>query len=342
MKSIAILTFGVAGQPPWDPDSVRSGITGSEEAVIFISKELVRLGYRVTVVGDPPAGSLHALEEANPHYVSREKPLNRTFDIAVCWRFSEIGSIIRKRGLAKKIYFWPHDTIDQLHPNDQFDDVLWLSEWQREHWMSVCPVFARFKRVFGNGIDPGQFRPSPPRKNPYSCIYGSNYARGLEILLRIWPEVKQQFPLATLDIYYGWQHWGLLLPETEKWMRDAIERLPDVKEHGLVSHEELNRAYGQASFWTYPCIKPETFCITALRAQLSGAVPVILEGSALGQTVRSGYKCQRLEEYPQLLLQAMSQAKAISEEARASMGRFVLDEYTWQRVACRWHECFSL
>lgn len=341
MKHIAIFTHGVPDHPPWDPDSIHSGITGSEEAVIFMAKELARLGYRVTVFGHPPRGSSHALDGANPRYVSHEHTIDRPFDITVCWRWPTIGSLIREKGLAKKIYLWPHDTLDESTSSEGFDDVLWLSEWQREQWVSVCPAFARFTKIFGNGIDPGQFQPPQSRQNPYSCIYGSNYARGLEVLLRIWPTIKEHFPLATLAIYYGWQHWGLLPPERETWMRDAIERLPDVQEHGLVSHEELNRAYAKTSFWTYPCIMPETFCITALRAQLSGAVPVILEGSALRRTVRSGFKCQRLEDYPRLLLLALSKAEAIAEDARASLGRFVLEEYTWEKMARRWHELFN-
>lgn len=335
---IGIFTFGVIGQAPWDPDLIRTGITGSEEAVIYMSKELAALGHSVLVFGDPPSGSTHALHGANPRFVSRDFPLEKTLDVAIAWRWPEIGSILKARKIAARAYLWPHDILAEPASSEGFDGVFWLSEWQRLQWASISPEFARFTAIFGNGIEPKQFQPIVPRTNPYSCIYGSNYGRGLEILLQIWPEVKKEFPKASLDIYYGWQHWGQLTKETERWMRDAIERLPDVKEHGQVGHEELNRAYARASLWTYPCIKPEVFCITALRAKLAGAIPVILEWAALKETVRFGFKCQSKEEYLPRLLQAMASVERIPLEERSAMGQFVLENYTWKAIAARWQE----
>jgi glycosyltransferase involved in cell wall biosynthesis len=335
-KTIGIFTFAVTGMEPWDPESIRSGIMGSEEAVIYMSQELAYLGYEVLVFGHPPEDSCHSLIGSNPRYVNQDFALSEPLDIAMAWRWPQIGSVLKEKGIAAKAYLLPHDTIDNLEvPSEGFDGVLWLSEWQRKHWISSSPAYARFTEIFGNGIDEEQFDPVEERQNPYSCIYGSNYARGLEVLLQLWPEVKERFPKATLDVYYGWKHWGLLAPETETWMRHAITQLPDVYDHGKVGHFALNRAYAKASLWTYPCIRPETFCITALRAQLSGAVPVILEGSALSETVRHGYKCQRLEDYRPLLFQALEKEPSISLEERQKMGEFVQRDYTWKTLASK-------
>ena len=251
------------------------------------------------------------------------------------------GRCTRLKARARKIYFWPHDTYSFPLTEAQingFDDVLWLSQWQRQQWISINPGFAKFTKIFGNGINPEQFKPLQERANPYSCIYGSNYARGLEILLDIWPEIKKQWPKATLDIYYGWQHWGLLSPEQESKMRAQVIKLASlgVHDHGQVGHEELNRAYEQASLWTYPCISLETFCITALRAQLAGALPVIIEGSALTETVRHGFKCSRQEEYCETLNKAMHHAETMTLDERKKIGEFVLQEYRWETLANRW------
>ncbi len=341
-KTIGIFTFSVKGQDPWDPESIQSGIMGSEEAVIYMSQELADLGYEVLVFGNPPEESCHSLIGSNPRYVDQNFSLTEPLDIAIAWRWPHIGSVLKEKGIAKKAYLWPHDTIDnQEMPSEGFDGVLWLSEWQRKHWISSSPAYTPFTEIFGNGIEAEHFSPVQERQNPYACIYGSNYARGLEILLQLWPEVKERFPKATLDVYYGWKHWGLLAPDTEAWMRQAVTQLPDVYDRGKVGHLELNRAYAKASLWTYPCIKPETFCITALRAQLSGAVPVILEGTALAETVQHGYKCQELAEYRSTLFQALETAPSISLEERRSMGEFVLQKYTWQTLASQWKTYFE-
>lgn len=340
--TIGIFTYKVKGATAWDPDSITSGITGSEEAIIYMSQKLAKLGYKVFVLGDPPAGSKHSAQDANPRFVSTD--FDQNFDIAISWRMPEAAHKLRSR--AKQVYLWPHDTYN-YHLTDEmingFDDVFWLSQYQREQWASVNPGFKKFTSIFANGINPDQFKPIKARKNPYSCIYGSNYARGLDILLDIWPQVKEKYPQATLDIYYGWQHWGQLSPEKEAKMRSQIAHLSplDVREHGLVGHEELNRAYEEASLWTYPCTAPEVFCITSIRAQAAGAVPVIIDGTALKEVVRFGYRCQAPEEYLETLLHAMQECENISLDDRVQMQSLILNEYTWDVQAKQWKDLFE-
>lgn len=160
-------------------------------------------------------------------------------------------------------------------------------------------------------------------------------------MLTIWPAVKRHYPKATLDIYYGWQHWGHLSSQKEAKMRKLLPSLSDVHEHGLVGHPELNRAYSKASFWTYPCMVAETFCTTALRAQMGGAIPVILEGSALLETVRHGFRCHRPEDYLSTLLKAMSQAHTITIQDRQKMKKFILNQFTWKKIAAGWSDVFQ-
>ncbi len=341
-KTVGIFSAHVNGLKPWDPDSIESGITGSEEAVIYASQKLAKRGYRVLVYNTPPQKSIHSKAEANPRFLNYES-YQAPLDIAIICRNPHLGQYIRPH--AKKLYLWPHDTWNFMVPEAevrQYDGVFWLSEWQRKQWISVNPSFSKFEEIFGNGINPEQFSPVSERENPYSCIYGSNYGRGLEILASIWPAVKEAFPRASLDVYYGWQHWGQLSAEKEAELRKKISALKslNVQEHGLVSHKELTDAYARTSFWTYPCILPETFCITAIKAQLAGAVPVILEGSALSETVRHGYSCSQRSEYLALLLDALKQAETISLQDRSKMGEFILNEFTWEKMMGRWDRLF--
>jgi glycosyltransferase involved in cell wall biosynthesis len=309
----------------WDPSNTKIGINGSEEAIIYMSEKLALLGYKVCVFADPFPDSIHSAHDANPRYVDAEFNDGTIFDIAISWRIPYNSQVLKQR--ARSVFLWPHDSNYIKLSSEQingFDDVLWLSEWQRQQWVAENPEFAKFKNIFGNGINPEQFKRGSNKNNPYSCIYGSNYARGLEILLDIWPKIKEKFPQASLDIYYGWIHWGLLTDEKEASMRSQVSDLAklDVQEHGSVGHEELNRAYEAASLWTYPCIQDETFCITGLRAQLAGAIPVITERSALKETVRSGFKCASSDEYYNCLVSAMQNIENIPPSARYYSAEF--------------------
>lgn len=343
-KSVGIFTYKVQGVLPWDSDSVHSGVTGSEEAVIFMAQKLALRNLTVTVLGNPPLDSPHSQKGKNPRFIDIAFFDGSPFDIAICWRMPDKAQDLKP--YASKIYLWPHDTYRQVLTEEQidgFDDVLWLSHWQREYWIHYNPGFAKFTQIIGNGINPETFMPVEQRKNPYSCIYASNYARGLEVLLDIWPKVKQEFSRATLDIYYGWQHWGLLSPEKEAKMRRQIQTLAtlEVRDQGLVGHETLNQAFAAASLWTYPTILPEVFCITALRAQMSGCLPVIINDSALQETVRFGYKCASRDDYLATLLQAMGDADKISLQERQIMGDFVRQEFTWNHIADKWQTLFD-
>ncbi len=328
----------------WGPESVKTGIPGSEEAVIYMADQLAKLGYKVYVLGKPMRGSPHRLCSANPRYVSLNFDDGTVFDVGIAWRMPDAAQRIKQR--ARTVYFWPEDLCEKVYTEEQinsFDGVLWISEYERQQYISKNPAFAKFTHIYGNGVPAALAKPIQPRENPYSCIWGSNYARGLDILLDIWPEVKKHYPKATLDIYYGWQHWGCMSKQKEAQMRAQVLALAPlgVQEHGMVGHDELTQAYERASLWTYPCTALETFCTTAIRAQLAGAIPVIIDGSALKETVRHGYRCATKEEYLAMLLQTMSTIDKVSVEERQKMSSFIVQEYTWEVLAKRWQELFE-
>src|ERR1700722_7646529 len=253
-KKIGIFTFSTIGMLPWDLESAKTGIGGSEEAVIYLSQCLAKLGFRVLVFGNPPEDSPHALSGANPQFIREPYSLCPRLDLAISWRMPCVGKNLRR--IADRVYLWPHDILcfpPTKEEIDNFDEVLWLSQWQREQWISLVPDFKQYSQLIGNGICSDQFPPIQSRKNPYSCIYGSNYGRGLNVLADLWPEIKSEFPRATLDIYYGWQHWGALSNIEEASLKKKLENLADVKEHGCIGHEKLAQAFSNASFWTYPC-----------------------------------------------------------------------------------------
>ncbi len=338
-------TIGIFAYTPlvWDPDTVNEGMGGSEEAVIYMSQELAQLGNNVIVYAKPPTDSKYRASSANPRFVDfheQQIPL----DVAIIWRYPELT--LSFKHLSKKIYLWPHDTL--CHQINDFvissiDDVLWLSQWQRSQWIKMCPQFQKYSHIFGNGILPNQFSEVTERNNPYSCIYGSNYGRGLSLLLQIWPQIKTRFPKATLDIYYGCKTWGVLSKTEEEEILQSISSLEalDVKEHGRVGQEELNKAYNLASLWTYPCVFPETYCITALRAQASGAIPVVIKGTALHETVKFGYETNDSDKYLELLLHAMENISSVSLNERKQMAQETRDRHSWKQVALQWNELFN-
>ena len=130
-------------------------------------------------------------------------------------------------------------------------------------------------------------------KKPYSVGYFSSYDRGLECLLDMWPEIKKRVPEATLDVCYGWHTFSVVHannPEMMQWKYKMMQKLRQdgVTEHGRLSHTELAKLMKSIQVWAYPTEFTEIHCITALKAQEAGCIPVSTTVAALDETIQSG------------------------------------------------------
>jgi hypothetical protein len=68
---------------------------------------------------------------------------------------------------------------------------------------------------------------------------------------------------------------------------------------------------------------------------------VVINCSALGETVQHGYLCSSPEEYPATLLRAMEEVDKISLDERKKMRDFIAESYTWKKVAQKWKTAFE-
>lgn len=157
-------------------------------------------------------------------------------------------------------------------------------------------------------------------KKPYSVGYFSSYDRGLECLLDMWPKIKEKVPEATLDVAYGWNTFDYAHsnnPTMMQWKFKMIQKLRQdgVIEHGRLSHTELAKLMKTIQVWAYPTEFTEIHCITALKAQEAGCIPVTTSVAALKETVANGYKLdvediytnqQAQERFIELIVQAFN------------------------------------
>jgi len=133
------------------------------------------------------------------------------------------------------------------------------------------------------------------KRDPYKLIYTSAQDRGLELLLKLFPKIKKQIPEATLDIFYGWHTWDSVYAEDltqQEWKKNILkmQEQPGVIDHGRVTHKEIAKAYLKSSIWAYPTEFTEISCITAMKAQAAGCIPVTTTVAALDETTQHGVK----------------------------------------------------
>lgn len=259
-KSVAIFCAGAYEE--WAAPSVIKGIGGSEEAVIYLSRELVKQGYKVTVYNT--CGSLRGTYEGVDYRYVWELNPNDKFNVFISWR----NPFSFNRIQAKHKWVWLHDVPEQAKDTftdevvKDIDKVIVLSKYHK----SLIPMVPNEKIfVTNNGIVPEQFK-DLPKKEKNSLFWGSSYDRGLDCFLRdIYPIVLKEIPDLTLDICYGWKTFDEMNknnPTNMKW-KDTVVALMNQKgitHHGRVSHKKVAELMGASSVWAYPTEFPEINC----------------------------------------------------------------------------------
>jgi glycosyltransferase involved in cell wall biosynthesis len=293
--NIAIVGYTSNLLGTWDPFDTIKGLPGSEECAVYASQELADQGHNVTLYMNPHKDSIWRSPFSNPRWLPENtwhiQGNTDIYDLVLMWRRFDVDTG-RKRG--KIVFFWPHDSPFQSvnYPNfPKFDGICVLSEHHRRQ-LSVYPEFDKIPYVIcGNGLVTDQFTTpmqSAKDANPYSLGYFSNYSRGLGIVINIWPDIRREFPTASLSICYGRENWNTISAENLKIITDKIEEYQaiGVVECGKVGHVELASIMQNTSVWCYPCnTDSETFCITAVKAQAAGVIPVTTRIGALNETV---------------------------------------------------------
>lgn len=359
-KSIAIMTGDTAIEE-WGPWSLREGIGGSEEAVIRLSRQLVKLGYRVVVYAKP--GPNTGLDDAGVMWRNYWdcNLYEDEFDIFVGWR---APFIFERPVKARKSYLWLHDVMEpgEFTPNriKNFTKCIVLSKYHR----SLFPMIPEDKILLsGNGIDPEDFEQYDGQieRDPHKILYASSHVRGLAYLYEVWPEVKKAVPDAKLDVYYGRESYDAVHkgnPERMKWMDGMIQKAKDldgVTDHGKASQDVIVQEGFRSGVWAYPCPFPEIYCITAIKSQASGAVPVSSNFAALDETVQFGTKLTMeqanedvplgegdepfLEDFKNALIDMLSDPEK-QERIRPEMQKWARTQ-SWLAIAQQWSEEFS-
>lgn len=337
-KSIAIYC-GEGNGENWAYPSVFTGIGGSEEAVINISKELVALGYEVTVYNN--CGSQRGIYEGVEYVPYYHINTNDSFNILISWR---MPALFHDEIKAKKKIVWLHDIAYPQQFSEKgienADTFVFLSKWHRDNMPSIPD-----EKVFisNNGIDPKHFENIPEKEE--RIFWGSSYDRGLVCLLKdIMPKVNEKLGREIpVDVCYGLDnlrkeaefspHYKAVLEEVT-----PLLELPFVTHHGRVSHQKVAELMKRAKVMAYPSEFGETNMITSQKAQAAGTYVVITKqaGGAPEYIVFGD-----IIDAPEIYSNQESQDKYVSALVKAletehKPKESVSERFSWKTTAESW------
>ena len=337
----------------WGPEDIEKGIGGSEEAVINVAREFRMAGWNVEVYANV---SNEGVIDGVSWYQTSAANTNDLVDLCILWRHPHH---LYDAPRGQVTWLWNHDLQDHMEPYydadtmSRIDRVMFLSEFHRKTapWVEDEKVF-----LTTNGVDPKLM--ASGNNDATTAIFASSPDRGLDTLLEVWPDVVSAVPDAKLNIYYGFNEWfnrryvgDTKMLEWRSWAEDYMANEPSINYIGRVGQSELSKAFAEAGVWAYPTEFGEISCITAMKAQCSGAIPVCSRYGALDETVNHGIKLGSVatpdidkSEFTTALIDMM-QSGSKQNLIRVQMMSDARCGYGWKQVVDGWlkefHTCRS-
>jgi len=322
----------------WADPSVLTGIGGSEEAVVYLSRELVKLGWKVTVYnscGDL-AGEYNGVVY-KPFYEFNPKD---RFNVVVAWR----QNFFKKLDVsARRMLIWLHDVPTGMFGDKDelqtFNSLIVLSQFHK----SLLPSFIPDSHIYvsSNGINTEDFKPSMLERNQKRIIYTSSYDRGIEYLLTAWNEIRSEVPDAELHIFYGWDTWIKMEEQgaRPKQWRLAMQKLmqqPGVFEHGRIGHKQLVQELQKSAIYAYPSHFEEISCISAMKAQAAGCYCLTTDYAALKETNKYGTRVMGSAQSDTVRKVFVSELINLLKNGVDNTPH--IEEFGWDKVAKKWSE----
>lgn len=218
----------------------KRGLGGSESAVILMSKELVKLGFDVTVFnncidnGNSKPGVFDGVKYIDLTLIERLPDHELAFDVVISSRtvipflhpalwsqFAQHGPhrFEKLKANSKFKAVWMHDTfcngdkhLEGMLTHGDIDEVFTLSDFHTSYVTNADHGMHRMFEVLKNkvfmtrnGVVNYNNDVRVDHKDPHLFVYNASVTKGMiPLVTKIWPKFKQHAPLAKLKVIGGY------------------------------------------------------------------------------------------------------------------------------------------
>ena len=200
----------------------------------------------------------------------------------------------------------------------------------------------------GYGPRPGN-APAPASPRARRLAYASTPFRGLDVLLDLFPAIRERCPSAELKVFSSMRVYGVSEVDDRARFDEIYRRAdqPGIELVGTVSQPRLAEELAQCRVLAYPNHWPETFCIAAIEAQAAGCPVLTSAVGALPETVGEGSLClhgdPRSSAYRRAFIDAAIDLLTDDERwatfSRRACQRSV-PHFSWAAIAGDWEGVF--
>lgn len=266
---------------------------GTESSICYLARELASRGHTIFLAGGDHHKNVMNVTHVNFNAINDHNFFNTLdFDVIVVPSKPRLFLHLNKMApLAKKV-LWNHMAPDQpalalLAENDvanAIDMIVYVSHSQKE--LTQKQFLTNHKAmVIGNGLTPSFENlfdniDDFVQQKQFEAAYTSTPFRGLNML----PYIQSQLsPAPLLKVYSSMAVYQA--PDDE--FKELYQQFNDSifsKYEGSLSQAALASAMRAVSFFPYPCMFLETFCIATLEAMAAGAKIISTDLGALKET----------------------------------------------------------
>jgi predicted O-linked N-acetylglucosamine transferase (SPINDLY family)/glycosyltransferase involved in cell wall biosynthesis len=234
---------------------------------------------------------------------------------------------------------------------DFWNHFVFVSEWQRNHYLSKFGIRSELSTVMRNAISP-PFQVLPAysaevRRDPPTLVYTSTPFRGLDVLLDVFPQIRSAVPAARLKIFssmkvYQRDDEDAIYHE----LYDRAQKMEGVEYIGAIPQRDLAAELAQATLLAYPNTYPETSCIAVMEAMAAGLHVVTSELGALPETSAGfadliswdvGPEAYR-EQFAAAVIDRLKESSASASDRLSKQVRHAQSVYSWPARAAEWLE----
>ncbi len=275
----------------WNPEMAKTkGIGGSEEAVINLSKNWAQLGYNVTVYNS--CGIKEMVCDGVTYKPFWAYNPNDKTDITIAWRHPRLADYDINTG---KLFIDLHDVV----PSGEFTEkrlkkinkVFVKTNFHR----SLFPNIPDEKiAIIPNGQD-FETLTGDIKKDPMLIINTSSPDRSMDVMPKLFAEVKKQVPGAKMKYAYGFDIFDNAYKNDkvkQEWKNKCLKEMEEVgiENLGRISQAEVGKLYQEGRILGYASQFAEIDCISVKKAQACGCVPVTSDFGAFGESNKYGVK----------------------------------------------------
>lgn len=272
--------LGVTSKTVWG-DNFRVGVGGSELALITMCEEWTKAGHEVVLFNDPNELNASPFEQRTVSQFS----VKEYWDVLINFRTPN-PKFIAADNVGRKVW-WSCDQYTQgdyrrFYESARPHKVVLISKTHANFFKQNYGIDGKTVHVIDLPIRLHDFDRQSCERVPYRVVWNSVPDRGLQVLWRMWPEMKRHIPELHLRILSDYRLWGAGAGDSQHRVRWIVR--DDVTFLGAVNREQMITELLQADINIYPCVYEELFCIANAENQVAGVVPFTSNYGALSTT----------------------------------------------------------